>query len=382
MLLPSRQLAADALRLRTWAARRLLGGERGPPPEVGAAAWELFLYWERCGALLRHSLTETQTELAPEAARVLDGRVIAELRRILSARAQMKRLARIAAELGMEVVVLKGTADVARGMDLFVMDVDVLVRPEDADRLGAALDADGFEVSGGGGHYHLPPRRDPHSLQVEVHRAVSGFDDPAEVPWSRLQPLAGYEPLMAFDPADHAWTAIGQAVRVHPERRQRLRDLYLLRRATERSTEDQRARLGRFASTDPYGDAAVILLNLAESDGVPAAGSDAEKALRRMYLLQARRLNVRPKSFAQNLWIRGVDSVAAGPVGNLQRFYRFHSFARPATSKLIHWAGRLPIFSAAALFARLLTLDVSLVPYRTGEPDQTNSGAPKRTRRR
>lgn len=362
MLSTTRRIASEGLQLRAWAARRLLGGDSSPPPEVGAAAWDLFLYWERCGVLLRHSLTESGTELAPQAARVLDERVIAELRRILSSRAQMKRVARIAGELGMEVVVLKGTADVARGMDLFVMDVDVLVRPEDVDRLGAALDEDGFEVSGGGGHYHLAPRRDPHSLQVEVHRAVSGFDDPADIPWDRLQPLEGYEPLVGFDPADHAWTSIGQAVRIHPDRRQRLRDLYLLRQALQRATEEQRDRLRRFARSDPYGDASLRLLDLVERDGIPPAGSAAERALRRMYLLQARRLNPPPKSFAQNLWVRGIDSVAAGSFGNFRRYYRTRTFARPASSEPIHWAGRALIFAAAAAGAHLRTFDAWRVP--------------------
>src|SRR5690606_3821454 len=111
------------------------------------------------------------------------------------------------------------------------------------ERFARRLDADGFEPKSGRGHWHLQARTDVGSLQVEVHRAVTGFDEPAAVPWQRCRPISSLEPLLALAPGDHAWTVVCQAVRKHPDRRLRIRDLYVIRDALGRSSAEDRARL-------------------------------------------------------------------------------------------------------------------------------------------
>ena len=60
----SRDVAAEALRLRAW-ARRHLGGQREPAPDVSARAWHIFLRAERCAALLHESVSAARTAVSP-----------------------------------------------------------------------------------------------------------------------------------------------------------------------------------------------------------------------------------------------------------------------------------------------------------------------------
>lgn len=352
MLTRTRNIAEGALALRDWGARRLLSDTppAEPPPGAATDAWRLFLWWERCAALLQHSLAEHPVALPPHAAAELRGMALREMRRILSARAQLRRVAALASDLDIPVIVLKGTADVARGVDSLLMDVDVLTRPQDAERLATALDAEGFTPSAGAGHWHLQARTDPGALQVEVHRAVTGFDDPAMVPWEEAREIDGLAPLLALAPGDHAWTVIGQAVRKHPDRRQRIRDLYLIRDALRRATPAEQALLRQRAAEDPYGTAASTMIELAEAGGILPEGTPARRRLRRMYLLQSRRIDAPPGTMRNRLWLRAVESVAAGPWENVRRFRRTHAYAGRGIEPL-RTPARLATFGVAAVGA-------------------------------
>lgn len=358
MLARSRHIAERALALREWGVRRLLSDAPpdDPPPEAPAEAWHLFVWWERCASLLQHSLAEGAVALPSHAAAVLREMTLQEMRRILSARAQLHRVASLAAELGIPVIVLKGTADVARGIDSLLMDVDILTRPEHAEHLATALDSEGFQPKAGGGHWHLQARTDPGALQVEVHRAVTGFDDPTTVPWEGAREIEGYEPLLTLAPADHAWTVIGQAVRKHPDRRQRIRDLYLIRDAWRRASVEEWAGLHRRAAQDPYGTAGSEMIRLAENGGVIDPGSAAGRRLRRMYLLQSRRVVAPPGTLRNRLWLRAVESVAAGPVDNVRRFRRTHEYAGRGIEPL-RTPVRLVMFGVAAIGASLWSIE-------------------------
>src|SRR4029077_4275685 len=91
---------ADALRLRAWAIRVLSVGWAAPP-DVNSEEWRLFLRAERCAVALS---TRTEGEAPP----LLHALATIELQRILSARAQIEQLGRLAAEVGERIVVLKG----------------------------------------------------------------------------------------------------------------------------------------------------------------------------------------------------------------------------------------------------------------------------------
>src|SRR5690606_19210146 len=111
------------------------GGGGEPPPTTSVEGWRLFLRMERCAALLERSLAADPVAVDAVGLTALRAGAGEELRRILSARGQLRVVADAARELGIEVLVLKGTADVARGAPVLVMDVDVLARPDEARRL-------------------------------------------------------------------------------------------------------------------------------------------------------------------------------------------------------------------------------------------------------
>src|SRR5688500_4794971 len=127
---------AEALALRRWALHVLWGAP--VPPEVvravagcSPAGWELFLGVERCALPLGRALSPGQTP--PAAAELLQAHTLAELQRVLGARAQLRTFAAAAAERGWRVVVLKGGAALAGGSPpLDLVDVDLLVPRETA----------------------------------------------------------------------------------------------------------------------------------------------------------------------------------------------------------------------------------------------------------
>ena len=369
-MLHSRRIASEGLQLRAWAARRLLGdgGAGEPPPAASTEGWRLFLWWERCAALLQHSVAANPVALPAVAEAEIRRQALMEMRRILSVRAQLRRVAGIAEELGIPVIVLKGTADVARGLDILTMDVDILTPEAEAERFAARLDADGFEPKSGRGHWHLEARTDVGALQVELHRAVTGFDQPSEVPWQHCRPIDSYGPLLALAPADHGWTVLCQAVRKHPDRRLRIRDLYLIRAALSRCSSEEHAQLVDRARQDPYGPAALQMIRRAEAGGVVQAGEAAYRRLRRMYLLQSRRIEAPPGSIRNRLWLRAVEIVATGEVDNYRRFRRTHAFARRGP-ELLRTPVRVALMAIAAAGARLLTFDswIAARGHKTGD---------------
>lgn len=343
----TRRAAQEALALRRWVLRRMLAGTSEPPPPASPLAWRVMLGWERCAVLLQESLLARPVPMHDSALAELRGVAMAEVRRQLSARAQMRVIAEIARQLGIRVVVLKGTADVARGLPVPIMDVDVLAVPEEARALAAALDARGFLPRARDTQWHLKPRTAPDAVYVEVHTAVTGFPSPDRVPWAQVVALGELPPLLQLAPHHHAWTVLNQAMYKHPERRSRVRDLLMLRDALGRCDPAGIEELHRLVAGDLHGAGMRRMLAQAAAAGEAEDEASLRRQLR-LYLMQARAPRGSLETLRGRLWIAGLKAVARGPG---ESWRRFRSGPRI-----------LPAFALALGAAWLLTLDAESAP--------------------
>jgi len=308
----TRAVARDALALRCWALDRLLGGVNEPPPDAGADAWRLFLRIERCAAVLQESVAQTGTVLPADAARALSGQALREMHLVLLARAQLRTIAAAAEQLGITVVALKGTADVALGHSVPCADVDVLASPDDARRLAAALDAAGFDAQSSASKWHLDPRTMAGALAVEIHTAVAGFPTPTDVPLGDAVPLADCAPLRALAPHDHAWTILCQAACKHADRWTRLRDLTMLSAALERMSTTARALLDERIAAHR---AAAMMRDMITRARHPRSGwrDPLQHRMPAAYLTEARRFPLDPRSLRGRLWRQLCAASYLGP---------------------------------------------------------------------
>jgi hypothetical protein len=218
----------------------------GPPPPVppaGAAAWDLFLRVERVALPLSAALGAGAP--AAEHAEVLRRALLPEMQRALSARAMLKRIARVAAGRGLEVAVLKGAVAVLRRGAPDLADVDVLASPEDAAVLAEEVDRMGYAESGVPGAHALKLRAAGDSIPVEIHTTVPGTHG---APRERLRPAAEMPPLRLLHPADHLWYVLHHATEQHAERRGSLRDLLVLADALHACAPDERAEVERWVA--------------------------------------------------------------------------------------------------------------------------------------
>jgi len=255
----ARSAVSAALAVRGWAWAVLFGGEAGPAP-ADPAGWELFLRVERCALPLQSRLGSASAAiLSPEAATLLRRRAGVETQRVLSARAALAQISRAAATLdGDAVVVLKGGLALAPGAaPLDLADVDVLLEPAAAGRLGEALDAAGYQPYGHGDEWHTMPRMAPGALPVEIHTGLPP-DQARPGVIARSVPLPGWPALRRPAPGDHAWHLLVHSALHHPLRRGQLRDLLLLAAALRECAPEEveemagRARAHRFAG--PLGE--------------------------------------------------------------------------------------------------------------------------------
>ncbi len=211
----------DALRLRA-AAIQVLARRQPDSPLAGCSAgtWQVFLRTERCALALKARLEVRDSHIEAAATR--------ELQRILSARGHLLRIGQLAAAHHMPAIVLKGgVAALTSTAPVDLNDVDVLVRPPDAERLAALLDQDGFHAAGPGGTVHLAQRVAPNAVDIEVHFALSDVEL-NEAMWSRARPLDGVAGLSRLGPADFLWHVLVHSVVTHPHRRGSLRDVLLM----------------------------------------------------------------------------------------------------------------------------------------------------------
>jgi|GEM_PF-790011 len=236
---------AEALLLRRWALA-LLGSDAGPDERTwqhalasSAEGWKLFLARERCASPLQRRLKQTGAiNRLPEAAtRELGTSALSDLKRVLSVRSHLATLAQLARERGWWIAVLKGGVAVAEGEQIYLADLDVLTRPEQAFELADALTALEYESTGTDRvtSRHLAARFQPHSLPVEIHHTIKVLDAIDEVR-ARAVPLEALPPLRQLGPADHLRYLLVHSTAQHPERAGRIRDLLLVSHALRSCT--------------------------------------------------------------------------------------------------------------------------------------------------
>jgi hypothetical protein len=260
-------LAAAALRLRDWALEVLASrDDPQPSPVASPEAWEVFLRTERCALPLvgragRGGAHEVLRRLATE-----------EMTRVLSARAQLRVLDRIAAAGGWAPILLKGGVSAAGEDPLDLMDLDVLLVRDQAPRFAEAMGREGYgslepDVIGpDSSAHHLGNRRLPGSIQVEVHFRLPLVDDDARVR-ARSLPLAGADSFRRLGAADHAWHLLLHAAVQHPFRRGRIRDLLLIARALAECAPDERAEVHARVAAHPFAGPLEAVARAAEALG-------------------------------------------------------------------------------------------------------------------
>jgi hypothetical protein len=222
----------EALALRRWALPALCGAPDAAP-SVSRDGWHTFLRAERCAAALL-ALGDGRLGAGAE---VVRGRATRETQRMLSAGAQLHLLGAAARKGGWSVVVMKGGVPLAegrRGADL--VDVDVLAAPAQAQALGEALDAAGFNASGRDASHRLAERSAPDAVQIEIHTGVPGIGA-AEGFLGRALP-ARVRGLLVPHPADQLWHVLLHSVSQHMGRRGSLRELVVLADALGRAAPE------------------------------------------------------------------------------------------------------------------------------------------------
>lgn len=253
------RIAEEALRVRGWALGVLAGAGDAAPPAASAEGWRAFLAAEGCALPLRARLA---APLPAPAGEVLDAAAAAELRRVLSARGQLRLLGRMAERRGWRLVVLKGGAhahDDRAAVDL--VDVDVLGRAGELDELAAMLREQGYRQVSPPSSHGAGDWAAPGGIQVELHHAVPGVE-PFHPVWDRIVPAGA---LWRLHPADHLWHLLVHAVVQHPDRRGRLRDLLLMAAALEGCDAASREEVARRIAADPYAEALRASLEIAGS---------------------------------------------------------------------------------------------------------------------
>lgn len=286
--LPERGLSSvvGALNLRRWAVSLLQSEVPLAPPQVGGFAWSIFLASERCGAVLKQRLGESAgryPSLVRASAR--------ETQRVLVARAQLTWLSRLAASLGLRLLVLKGGVPVAEGCDtLDLEDLDLLARANDAHVLEAALERAGYRASGYRSAHSLRSRVAPGGVPIEIHLGVLHSGEiPSPAVWRAARPLRGVEGLWALAPTDHLWHVLLHCTVLHPERRGRLRDLLLISSGIGRCSPEEEVVLWQRAAGHPSSVVLLRALELARAlsgRGGPRDDRFVEEAARRYVLAE------------------------------------------------------------------------------------------------
>jgi putative nucleotidyltransferase-like protein len=272
MKVSARASVRDALRLRA-TALDLLGGR--PPnstlPLTGCSdrTWDVFLRTERCALALKARIAAAEREVPDP----VEAAATRELQRILSARGQLQDIGQLAATHGIPAIVLKGgVAALSSPAPVDVQDVDVLVRPLQAERLAGLLDEEGFRGTGPAGTAHLAQRISPNAVQIEVHFALNDIELSDEM-WSCARPLDGVAGLSRLGAADHLWHLLVHSVVTHPHRRGSLRDVLLAGEALRDCSPAELEDVERRAATHPLASPLGELLTMARElgDGRPVA---------------------------------------------------------------------------------------------------------------
>ena len=250
--------AAGAIALRRLAIRILgdqgrdITGEWDAALALPDAAWRLFLGMEQCASWLSERVTRSIPRSRP--AEVLASYLRNDAQLTLSARLQLGLIAQIAREHDWQIVVVKGGAAALDGTTLHLLDIDVLIRPEDAAALSRELALRVGDASGGNATArHLAPMGSQLGVPIEIHTNIDNRWVPlTATAWSRVRPAPGHPGLWRLDPRDHLLHQLGHAIIDHPERRGRLRETLLIRQALRECGPEDVEDVARLLAKTPY----------------------------------------------------------------------------------------------------------------------------------
>ena len=263
----------DALYLRA-AALSVLGGREPDWPRLeqcSADSWKVFLRTERCALALKARLTGARDAVLEPARAEIERAATRELQRILSARGQLLRIGRLAAAHAIPAIVLKGgVAALTSAAPVDLHDVDVLVRPHQAEQLAALLDKEGFHSTGPATTAHLPQRVSPNGVHIEVHFTIDDIEL-TDALWNRAGLLDRAAGLSRMGAADHLWHLLVHSVVTHPYRRGSLRDALLIAEALGDCSAAELQQVERLIAGRPLSQPLRDVLAMARQlrDGVP-----------------------------------------------------------------------------------------------------------------
>ncbi|NNG16190.1 MAG: hypothetical protein HKM89_06875, partial [Gemmatimonadales bacterium] len=196
----------------------------------------------RCAVTLERLITTSGRlqSLPTEVQQVLRQRALIELRRVLSARSQLRQIGSLAREREMRPIVLKGGWYVLHedgALDL--NDIDVLLPDDHARAFAAVLDELGHKTTFSNPR-HLSARVAPQKLPVEIHLSLeTGGGSPAKSLWRGIVSVPSAPGLWRLSPGDHLWHVLHHATVDHPNRRGRLRDLVLIASAVGECSQNE-----------------------------------------------------------------------------------------------------------------------------------------------
>jgi hypothetical protein len=256
----------EVLALRAWALQSLAGSP-SEAPQCSSTSWRHFLRGERCALPLKACLVASERYglLDQQARTELDGLAAREMQRVLSTRAQLLLIDRLAGAHGWSVVVLKGGVAALSDRDAVdLTDVDVLTPPDQARALAAALDSVGYRDLGPSSPFHLKAMTAEGALPLEIHANVDMAGcEWGESIWSRVVPLARTTCLGRLAVRDSLWHLLVHVGVAHAYRRGAIRDLVLTSRALIECSPAEAAEVTARIAGHPYADALRDLLYMA-----------------------------------------------------------------------------------------------------------------------
>lgn len=199
-----------------------------------------------------------------------------EAERIQSAQRQLATIGTIAHRGHWKVVILKGGVEVVdkrRAVDL--LDLDLLLQPEETRAFAAALDQAAYRPIGEGTARHLDKRSSGEPVFVEVHHSLDRHGSlPPKDCWSRIVPFEAVNGLFRLDAGTHLWHVLMHAVVDHPERRGAIRDVLLITAAVADCSTEELEQVRQSIDLLPARSALHETLSMAEGLYAEEIGGD------------------------------------------------------------------------------------------------------------
>lgn len=241
----------DLVRLRRWALERLRVREISTNADQAWLAgipdhtWRTFFILERCASpLLGAVLANGETQTMPIAVLgILRQEAARETESVLMAERDSRWIATRAKTVGAKPIALKGLLPALAGTTppLHLLDVDILIRAEDAGLLSPSLESAGFIAATDNEIHHVYWHPPSGHLPIEIHETI--FADGSPMPDAmlrRVTEVSGTQGLYRLAYADQMVHVLVHSLVQHKERHIRIRDLLLMSWFLDQMNEDDR----------------------------------------------------------------------------------------------------------------------------------------------